>query len=73
MQMGQTNLLLKTSRLNRGMTIREMAAAIGIAHGTYERAERGDGLHPSTAKKIADHFHVKVSDLFPIEDVERAA
>ena len=40
---------LKEMRLNRGLSARQMAAAIGIDGRTYAAAERGDSIHPATA------------------------
>jgi lambda repressor-like predicted transcriptional regulator len=41
---------------------------MGLARGTLERAERGDSVHPGTAKVIADFYGVKVTDIWPVED-----
>lgn len=59
------NLKLVALRLNEGLSARQAADAVGIARGTYTAAEDGENVHPASAKKIADHFNVKVTDLFP--------
>ncbi len=58
---------LVAERLNRGQSTRAAAEAIGVSRGTLERAERGERPQPELAKKIADHYGVKVTDIWPIE------
>lgn len=59
-------------RLNRGLSIRSAAKAMEIHEATLRRAESGDGgVHPSNAKKIADFYDLKVTDL--IGEPERSA
>lgn len=62
---------LRAARLNAGLATRELAEQIGVNRNTIVRAERGEGVYPATAKKIADYFGVQVTDLWPVE--ERAA
>jgi DNA-binding XRE family transcriptional regulator len=56
---------ITAERLNRGLTVNQAAAAIGIARGTLVALEEGDRIHPANAKKIADFFGCKVTDLPP--------
>lgn len=56
---------LETERLNRGYSIRGLARHLGIHDNAIRRLERGDVVHPATAKKIADFFEVQVTDLMP--------
>lgn len=58
---------LATARLNAGMTQRELAAATGVPYPTVQRLEAGLGARPANAKKVADHFGVRVTDLMPVE------
>lgn len=62
---------LEVERLNRGLSLRQAAKRIGIDRRTLERAERGDGVHPGSAKLIADFYGVQVVDIWPVR--ERAA
>lgn len=64
---------LKAQRLNRGYTIRGLARELGIKETAIRRLERGHGIRPDTAKVIADHFDVAVTDLLPIDRFEAAA
>ena len=57
---------LKTARVNRGFSIRGLAREIGIAEQSLRRLEEGEGVHPATAKKVADFFGVNAVDLLPI-------
>lgn len=59
---------LIAARLNKGMSPEVAANAIGIARGTLERAEDGRGIHPGTAKKIADFYGVLVTDIWPVRE-----
>jgi DNA-binding XRE family transcriptional regulator len=59
---------IRAERLNRGMSTRSAALAIGIARQTLEDLETGDRTpHPATAKKIADFYGVKVTDIWPVD------
>jgi DNA-binding XRE family transcriptional regulator len=65
---------LSRERLNRGLSIRGAAKDIGVAEQSIRRLEDGLGVHPATAKKVADFFGVKVTDLMPLEpDPEKVA
>lgn len=66
-------LNLEAERLNQGHSLRSGAKAIGITRETLERAERGAGVHPSSAKKIADFYGVKVTDIWPVSDPSPSA
>lgn len=59
---------LRAARLNRGLTTREVAAMLKLSRGTVVRAERGDGVYPATAKKLADFYGFKVTDLWPVAE-----
>jgi plasmid maintenance system antidote protein VapI len=60
---------LTTERLNRGHSIRSLADHLGIHQHAIRRLEAGEGVHPATAKKIADYYGCKVTDLLPATDV----
>jgi transcriptional regulator with XRE-family HTH domain len=59
---------LKAERLNRGLTISEAAKQMEIPMETLRRAESGSGVHPGTAKAIADLYGYRVTDIWPVED-----
>lgn len=55
---------LKTMRLNEGYSIKALARELDVHEHAIRRLERGEGgVHPATAKKIADRFDVQVTDL----------
>lgn len=58
---------LEELRLNKGLSARQAAQQIGLARETLARAERGEGVHPGSAKLIADFYGVKVTDIWPVE------
>ena len=60
---------LQAERLNRGLTIREAAEAAGVAPSVVARAENGQTLAPGNAKRIADFYGLKVTDIWPVEEV----
>lgn len=61
-------LNLATERLNRGHSIRSLARELEVHEHAIRRLERREGgVHPATAKKLADYFGVQVTDLMPIE------
>lgn len=62
-----TSFNLPAARLNAGYSIRGLAAEIGIAEHAIRRLEGGESVHPATAKKVADYFGIKVTDLMPLD------
>jgi transcriptional regulator with XRE-family HTH domain len=59
-----TTFNLKAARLNKGLTVSQLADALdGVDEAAIYRLERGTRISPERAKKVADHFGVKVSDL----------
>lgn len=60
-------------RLNRGLSVRQAAESIGISRATLERAERGESIHPGSAKLIADFYELRVTDLWPVPEHDEAA
>jgi predicted transcriptional regulator len=60
---------LTTARLNMGLSIRGLAKQVDVPEQSIRRYESGGGgLHPATAKRIADHFGVQVTDLMPVKE-----
>jgi transcriptional regulator with XRE-family HTH domain len=60
-------------RFDAGLTPEGLGAEIGISGRTIRRIEEGHVPGPAVAKKIADHFGVTPSELFPIPTTEAAA
>lgn len=60
---------LKAERLNRGLTTREVAEKVKVTSATIERIESGTSLpRPGTAKRLADLYGYKVTDIWPVEE-----
>ena len=64
---------LKAERLNRGLRVNEAAAAMGVPSYVLRSAEAGTQPRPESAKRIADFFDVKVTDIWPVEKGSEAA
>jgi predicted transcriptional regulator len=62
---------LKESRVNRGLSIAAAAIEMGVSRETLRRVEDGQRPEPATAKRIADFYEQRVTDLWPVQ--ERAA
>jgi transcriptional regulator with XRE-family HTH domain len=54
---------LTTARLNRGFSIRALAREIDVPEQAVRRVEADERITPANAKKIADFFGVRVTDL----------
>lgn len=61
---------LERARLNRGLSQRALALELDVGTETIRRLERGLGVRPANAKKVADFFDVQVTDLMAIEHPE---
>lgn len=59
---------IEAERLNRGLSVSDAATTIGVARGTLLKAERGEVVWPPLAKRIADFYGVRVTDIWPVED-----
>jgi len=59
---------VRAAYLNEGMSRREFARLLDMSSDVIRRLEEGRGITPSNAKKIADHFGLKVTDLMPLEN-----
>lgn len=69
--MRRPNLL--ALRLDKGMTQREVAAECGVSLTVVQRLEGGGNANPGKAKKVADFYGLKVTDLMPVEPAEDVA
>jgi transcriptional regulator with XRE-family HTH domain len=59
---------LTAERLNRGLSLAAAARVIGVHRNTLTALEAGARVHPESAKKIADYFGCKVTDLLPLDE-----
>jgi transcriptional regulator with XRE-family HTH domain len=64
---------LKAARLNKGLTVREAARRIGVTADILLRAEHGSAPRPKAARKIADFYGYKVTDIWPVDQGKVAA
>jgi transcriptional regulator with XRE-family HTH domain len=53
------------ARESRGYSIETTAEKAGMSHNSVMRAERGEEIRPSTARRLAEALGVEVSDLYP--------
>lgn len=60
-----TVLDIERARLDRGMTATDVAREAGVSPFVISRLENGKRVAPANAKRIADFFNVKVTDLAP--------
>lgn len=58
---------LAAERLNKGHSIRSLSDELNVHQHAIRRLEAGGSVHPATAKKIADYYGVKVTDIMPLE------
>jgi transcriptional regulator with XRE-family HTH domain len=62
--------LLRSERLNRGLTLKQAASRMGISWKTLQRAEAGQSVpFPATALKIAELYGLRVTDVWPVQAV----
>jgi DNA-binding XRE family transcriptional regulator len=64
-------LKLAELRFNEGLTPEQLGEACEVSGRTIRRLEEGIRPSPSIAKKLADHFKVKPSEIWPL-DKEKA-
>lgn len=58
---------LRELRFNAGLSPEQLGEKAGVSGHTIRRLEAGGRPRPAIAKKIADHFEVTPSDLWPAE------
>lgn len=60
---------IKSERVNRGLSVKAAAEAIGVAPVVLRRAEDGTAVpRPHNAAKIARFYGVQATDLWPLDD-----
>lgn len=64
---------LRSAYLNRGFSRRSFADEVGVPEPSIRRLERGLGVHPGRAKKVADYFGLRVTDLLGSDGSEPRA
>jgi transcriptional regulator with XRE-family HTH domain len=57
---------LAKARAETGESVSQAAARAGVTRFVYQRAERGEGVRPSNAKRIAEAFGLDVFDVLPL-------
>jgi lambda repressor-like predicted transcriptional regulator len=57
-------------RINRGLSTRDAAHEIGVSQAVVRRAEHRKGVRLPHAKRIADYYRVRVTDIWPLPDIE---
>lgn len=58
---------LKAARVNLGLSQRGLARKAGVTDHVVRKLERGERVHPASAKKVADHLGCQVTDLMSVE------
>jgi transcriptional regulator with XRE-family HTH domain len=65
---------LTAERLNQGLSLTAAAEKIGVPSNVLSRAESNEGRpHPANAKRIADFYGFKVTDIWPVDNGTKAA
>ncbi len=57
---------LRAGYVEAGLSRRQFAASIEVPEQTIRRLESGRGISPANAKRIADHFGVRVADVLAL-------
>lgn len=61
---------LRAERLNRGLSAAQAAEKMGLKSAqVLLNAENGSDLRPGTAKKIADFYGYRVTQVWPVGEV----
>jgi transcriptional regulator with XRE-family HTH domain len=64
--------LVRAERRRQGLSMRELAHFVGVAHATIQRVENGTlDVAPATKARIARALRVPVSELWPRGENER--
>lgn len=59
---------VRTLRLGRGMSQRELNRAAGVTLGVVQRAEAGKRLSPASVASLAEYFGVTPATIQPVEE-----
>jgi transcriptional regulator with XRE-family HTH domain len=57
---------LARARAESGESIPQAATRAGVTRAVYQRAERGEGVRPGNAKRLAEAFGLDVTDVLPL-------
>jgi DNA-binding XRE family transcriptional regulator len=57
---------LARARAESGESVSQAATRAGVTRAVYQRAERGEGVRPGNAKRLADAFGLDVIDVLPL-------
>ncbi len=62
---------IKELRLNRGISQKKLAYAIGVAQSSINYWEKGQRTPSvSAAQKLADYFNITMDELYDIDNIE---
>lgn len=66
---------MREFRLNAGLSLSAVSEQIGVPKRLLAELENGVPVrpHPHNAKRLADFYGVKVTDIWPVDDLEPAA
>jgi transcriptional regulator with XRE-family HTH domain len=64
---------LTALRFDEGLSPEELGESCHISGRTIRRIEEGATPSPRVAKKLADHFDVKPSDIWPVDSSAQEA
>jgi lambda repressor-like predicted transcriptional regulator len=67
-QTGSEPFDLITARLDAGLSLRAAAREIGVPIWVIRYAESGGRPQPQSAKRIADFWGLRVTQIWPVED-----
>jgi DNA-binding XRE family transcriptional regulator len=62
---------LVAQRTDMGMTTNKAAKAMGLHRNVLQKAEEGGRISPRSAKKIADFYGYRVSDIWRPDDLRQ--
>jgi transcriptional regulator with XRE-family HTH domain len=71
--MSRPTLNFEAERRNRGLSLKQMAKAVGISKSTWARLEKGDTLSAANSLKVAEYFDLTVTEIWPLPTSETAA
>lgn len=62
-----SSFALREAYLNQGFSRRAFAREVRVPEQSIRRLENGLGITPAYAKRVADYFGIKVTDLLPLD------
>jgi transcriptional regulator with XRE-family HTH domain len=65
------SLDMRKERINRGYSLRALSRELGVPEQTIRRAEQGQTPSVANARKLAEFYGVKVTDIWPVDSWDR--